>query len=198
MGYSTNPALLEARRPALAELEAGRACRWVLPGIDLTSTRRRVNEIREALYIASLYPHRYPTLAAARDAFSIHIVGPGVIEARPKSARDTVISADTVLPSTGTQPWGLSQPTVGITTAREVIDSWRAHLPSNDPIHFAQTTLPIDELKRLYIWASGSSPKLMLLVGDGFLTLALHEIEADAYAWTPPAEQTEPEPDFDL
>lgn len=188
MGYSTNPAVLESRRPALAELEAGRACRWTLPTQDPTLTRRRANEIREALYIAKLHRAEYPDLAAAADTFSIHIVGPGVIEARPKQGRDALLTPDTLVPQHGTQTWGSQAPSVGVSTAEEVIDAWRLHLPSNDPVHFPQSTLSISELRRVYAWATTSTPRLMLLVGDGFLTISLREAGTEPYAWVPPVE----------
>lgn len=198
MGYSTNPALVEQRRPALAELEAGRACRWTFQTTDPSVLRRRANEIREALYIARLYPDRFPELAAAAEAFSIHVVYPSVIEARPKQGRDVQLNAHALVPQHGTQPWGVSQPTVGITTADEAIHAWRLHLPSNDPVHFPQSSLSVAELTKLHQFAVINEPRLMLFAGDGFLTLALREIGAEPYAWSPPAAPVEPEPDIEL
>lgn len=198
LGYSTNPTVLEARRPALIELEEHRACKWTFDGANAEVTKRRAYEIREALYIAKLHAADYPALAAAYDIFSIHIVGLGVIEARLKDSRDALLTPAALIPTHGLQPWGLSQPTTAMESADQIIDTWRAHLPSNDPVHCAQTTLPLTELKRLYVWATSQQPRLMLLVGDGFITIALREAGAEPYAWAPPPEPPLPEPDFNL
>jgi hypothetical protein len=198
LGYSTNPAVLEARRPQLAELELGRACRWrTAPDRDIT--RRKAYELREALYIASLHPEDYPQLALAYRGFSIHVIEPGLIEAKPRAGAELStpqLRYDT--PVQGITPFGREVSTVGKTSASEVIAAWDARIPSLDPVHFQQTTLPESELRLLWDWASSHFPKLMLLVGEGFLTLSPLEAGMDDFAWKPAVPPPAPEPEYNV
>lgn len=187
MSYNTNPALVEARMGLLLELVAGRACRWHTSP-DRESTKRLEYKIHESLYIASLYPERFPELAAARRRFSISVVSPGVIEAKPRETGEAFAT-----PIHGTAVAGKPVPTVGVTTAQGVIDSWLMHMPSQDAINFQQSTLPPEELKKLYTWAIEHQPKLMLLVGERTLTLSLFDADVAEYAWHPEQKPVEPE-----
>lgn len=186
MGYSTNPAVLDARRESLAELEAGRACRWRTTA-NRQVTKRKAYEIREALYIAGLYPDKYPALAQAYHAFSIHVVEPGLIEAKPRTIETPDIRVQPPATFGGQTPHGRPTPSVGLTTAAEVQASWQKHLPSSDPINFQQTLLPPAELHKLWEWATEQSPKLMILTAEGeaWLTLSLFEAGMQDYAWRP-------------
>lgn len=197
MGYSSNPAVLEGRRELLVELELGRACRWnTTPDRDVT--RRKAYEIREALYIASLHPEHYPALALAHKAFSIVIVQPGLIEAKPKAGVELAsLKPMNSVPVHGIEPFGQPVPTVGVTTAREVIDAWDRHAPSLDAINFQQASLDLVELTVLWNWANAHTPHLMMLVGTGFMTLSLRDSEVTDYAWSPP-KGVPPEEVFDV
>lgn len=198
MGYSINREVLEARRDLMAELELGRACRWTTAA-DMRATKQLAYDIREALYIASLYPQEFPALARARESFSIFVIKPGLIEAKPRSSATApaVVRHDET-PIHGLGPFGREQSTVGKTTATEIVEAWDAHAPSLDPINFQQTTLPPEELRALYNWAIAHTPHLMLLVGDGFLTVSLRDPDVDAFAWHPPQAPPKPEPEYDV
>jgi hypothetical protein len=184
----------------LRELELGRACRWTVDPPTLDETKRRAYEIREALYIASLYPSEFPALAQARKNFSLFIIKPGVIEAKPRgtSSLAPALLKDRETPIHGIGPWGREVATVGLTTSAEVQRAWLDHEPSLDPIHCQQTTLPLVELKDLHVWATLHTPRLMLLVGEGFITVSLRDTEMDGYAWKPPEPEPEPEKNYDL
>lgn len=197
MGYSSNPAVLEARRSWLTELELGRACRWTTKA-DFNVTRRRAYELREALYIASLYPDAYPALAQAHSNFQITIIKPGLIEAKPKLDQSDLAVVSGSVPIHGIEPFGKPLGTVGITTADQAIEAWQAHAPSLDAINFQQSALSLTELTLLYNWAIDHTPKLMMLVGEGFLTLSLRDAEVAGYAWQPPQTAAKPEEDFDV
>lgn len=195
MGYSINPAILESRRDLLVELELGRACRWTVAR-DLGITQRKAYAIREALYIASLHPETYPALALAHKRFAITIIEPGIIEAKLKpgvEATNLKLAYET--PVHGIEPFGKPLATVGITTAREAIDAWEKHTPSLDAINFQQASLSVAELTVLWNWANEHTPHLMILAGDGFLTLSLRDAEVAEYSWSPPKD-TPKEEDF--
>lgn len=193
MPYSTNPALLVQRMSEMLELKAGRACQWHTTA-DPQITQRLATRIRENLWIAHTYPKIFPELAQAYHAFSIHVVGPGVVEAKPWP--DITLAA-----STG-EPWGKAYEisTVARTTAQQCIDAWMAHLPSNDPVNFQQTTLPDDELQALWHWAiqTDTHPKLMILKGPGHMTLALAVSSMESVAWHPPKPPAKPEKNYDF
>lgn len=200
MGYGYNPDTVNLRRHLLTELEAGRTTTWVTAKSP-QATRRRAYEIREALRIAARYPDRFPELAVAAENFSIHEVEDGLIEARFKSGK-TETSAGGESAIHGLEPHGRPVPTVGLTLADHIIGSWKAHLPSNDPLHFTKTTLPNDELVKLYVWARAWTPKLMILVGEGLakdtLTLSLHDSTVMEFAWSPPEKTQKYMEDFDF
>lgn len=199
MGHSTSRDTLTKRLPILAELAAGKACQWEVTPPTPDASRKLAREIHEALYVASLYPKEYPALAEARRAFSIHIVRPGLVEARRRPARDLDPRATGLTThGGGDQPAFKPVPLVGHTTAQGIMDAWDGHTPSLDPLHFQQTTLPGVELIRLYAWAQGHTPKLQILVGAGFITLSLVEAGMEGFAWHPPVPTPEPEPSYDV
>ena len=184
MGYSSNPNIVEQRMGLLLELKAGRACRWKTTP-DMAHTNRLKARIHEALYIASQHPDRFPELAIAARNFALYTIEPGVIEAKPKYIPQVSTDSSLSTPTQGTAPFGREVSTVAKTSAQDLIDAWNAHTPSQDPVNFQQTTLDESELEKLYKWTSEHEPRLMILVGPGFITLALEEIGAATYSWQP-------------
>lgn len=200
MAYSTSPDIVRDRLELLTELQAGRACRWTTQA-DRQETQRLAYRIREALYAASIHAKEFPELARAYYLFSIHVIEPGLIEAKIKSqagVETSGSSAPRVLPIHGLAPWGREVSTVAKTTAQELIDAWQAHLPSNDPLKFEQTTLPAKELAALHRWASEWKPRLMLLVGAESITLSLATPDMADFAWQPPPPAPKPEKLYDI
>lgn len=202
MGYSINPQIVYRKRHLVAELEAGRACRWTMVP-DPQLTRQKLAELREILWIASQHAEEFPDLALAHQTFSLSIVAPGVIEAKIKANVSPVaIGASVAAPQVavhGGVPWGREQSTVGKTTAAEITEAWQAHLPSNDAMNFPQTRLPVEELTALYNWAIERTPRLMLLVGDGHLTVTLRDPDVESIAgWHPPVPEPKPEPEYNI
>jgi hypothetical protein len=199
MAYSINRDVLRARMHLMGELAAGRACRWTTAE-DPVATRRLWYSIREALSIASRYPEEFPALALADKAFTIHIIRPGLVEAKPRKTPkvEVVRGQHPDIPIHGPEVWGQEQDTVAPTTAQQLIDAWMAHLPSSDPLHFQQVALPIEELFKLHDWVSARVPKMMMLVGEGMITLSLLEIGMESYAWHPPEPPKKPERSYDL
>lgn len=191
MSYGINPEAVEKLRELwpkeLAELEAGRPCKWTYTP-DPLITQRLAWKIRNALRIASRYPNRFPALARAARSFSIHIIRDGLIEARwkPDATQFSVELGAT--PTHGLEPHGKSQPSVGVSKAEEVISAWRNHLPSSEPLHFTSSLLGHMELVALHSWAVNNTPKLMLLVDEdrNTLTVSLHDTSAVEFSWRPP------------
>ena len=193
MGYSVNPEVLEARIAAgmFTQLAHGKACQWK-PIATMVATKRYLDQIHEGLYIASLYPDRFPELARAKKNFRLHLVRPGLIEAKPKTDAGAVVSSS--------EPAMPTVSTVGCVTAEDVISAWRDHMPSLDPINFQQHRLDALELEALYDWCERHEPRLMILAGEGHLTLSLrvpfHGIEDPS--WKPPVPTPPLERDYDL
>lgn len=196
MGYSTSRATVRARTALLSELAAGRPTSWTTAP-DMAVTKRLAFNIREALRVAAIYPDEFPELAQANKQFSIFIPCAGRVEARIKTqphAYETPMHG-VVGPEAGFKV----VPQVGITTAKECIDSWNAHLPSSDPLLLQRTSLIVDELVKLYTWSQTHKPRLMFFVGESHITISLYEAEAASIAaWTPPAPNAAPEEFFDL
>lgn len=207
MGYGTNIETLVSRLDHLDDLNMGRASVWTCTPTH-AATRKLAWNIREALYIASLHEDKYPVLARAYRTFSIHIVGPGRVEARPKD-QPIEVKSERLNPNPKPQPTpqhGVVGANAGFKTvaqvalssAHECIQAWEAHLPSSDPLLLQRTKLPEDELEILYDFCQQNTPKLMILVGDDHITMSLYEAEtATLAAWMPAAAQATPE-EFDL
>lgn len=210
MPYSASPSIVYSRMYLLQELNQGRSCRWTTSGSTLAETQVLARKIREALYAAKKNPDLFPVLARIHDTMSIYVIGAGIIEAKPKQG--AVVEALTKVEPTGRitsggdpwsggekAEWGKRPATVGVSTAAEVIEAWQRHLPSSDPVHFQQSYLPVEELTALYQWAKGEGhPTLMLLVGEGFLTVSLLEAGMEEYSWHPPKSPPKPERDYDV
>jgi hypothetical protein len=199
MSYGINPETVEKLRPELTELEAGHPCKWEVAQ-DPLITHRKAYRIREALKIASRYPRRFPALAEAAKNFSIHIIRDGLIEARWKVTPEAAVALGAVPTHGGMDASaGKPQPSVGVSSAIEIIKAWRDHLPSSDPLHFVSTLLSVKELSDLYTWAVTNTPKLMLLVDESrrTLTLSLRDTSALEFSWHPPKAAPLPEK-FDL
>lgn len=189
MPFSRNPDLVRQRAALVADLKSGGASIWRVPP-NPQDTQKYAQQIRETLFIASLYPDQFPELAAAHKNFAIHVVGPGLIEAKLKPNADG---------TTGQAPWGKEQHTVELSTAHDIAEAWQKHLPSSDPLKFENHQLSPDELKLLYKWCNDRTPKLMMLVTNtGHLTLALREPGSESYSWHPPGEAPKEEPEYDV
>jgi hypothetical protein len=198
MGYSTNPELVEQRKSLLQPLAEGRTTRWT-PDSDPTETKRFVYSLREALHIAALYPHRFPELAKAAENFTIVSPRPGVVEARFKQGK-TETSVSSEVATHGLEPQGKLVQQVGQVSADGIIQSWRDHLPSNDPLHFTDTRLDFEELTELHAFCRSNTPRLMILVDEelGLLTVSLFDGSIEEFAWSPPEPTPPPEKEFNL
>lgn len=200
MSYSTNPQLVVERMHDLLELKAGRACRWRVNPATPHQTKLHAYRMREALNIASKYPHMFPELARAYEAFEIWYIEPGLVEARPAAASNVVAG----ITNRTTEPARSMAPTVGLWQAEDVIEAWRRSQPTNDPINFQSTKLDTAELTKLWNFFqedartnSMEHPRWMVLVGDSHITLTPWQEEVDKYSWKPAAQPT-PEEQFDV
>lgn len=199
MGYSVNPDLVPARAALVKELAAGRPATWRCEP-DLQVTQRLINKIRETLYIASQFPSRFPDLARAHATFMIRKVANGHVEAIPKIQVGEVVLenyAGAQIAQHGITDGPLKPvPRVGM-NAQGCINSWNKAQPSNDPL-IVYTDLELPELIKLHAWATNHEPKLMLLVGEGHVTISLYDMGvATIAAWNPP-EQYQPDEEFDI
>jgi hypothetical protein len=197
MGYGLNPEVVEQRRSMLTELEAGRPQSWTCEPTP-QETRRFAFRIREALRIAERYESRFPGLAAASRLFAIVEVADGLVEARFKGKTGTATIPD--IPTHGLEPQGNPVPNLGLSTAEQVIQVWKDHLPSSDPIHFINTHLDVLEMTKLYNWSQVWKPRLMLLVDEQAkkLTVSLNDMSVKEFTWQPPKPKAKKPRELDL
>ena len=180
----------------LHDLAEGKPCQWNTEPSP-KKTRDLAYQIREALFAAEENAEIFPELAEAHRNFSIHVVEPGLVEARLKPAPAEVIVRP-VTPIHGVGAWGHPVNPAGVSTADEVIEAWVAHLPSNDPLHFTESDLEVAELVKLYEWTQEWKPRLAILVSGDKLTLSLRDPEIEEFTWKPPVPEKAPEPEPDL
>lgn len=194
MAYSESKKTLDKIRPDLAQLEAGNACTWKLDGT--ISARRYAYKVREALYIAALYPTDYPQLAKYGPYFAIEVVDKDTVQARPKPGNQTQVS---ILPQVsssgsgavvtqglanqGTSPDEL----MGPQTALSVVDGWARIGAKNHKVRYPQAALTHPELVRIYEWSRRQEPVvLMFVTPTGGLTLKHRQADHEEnLAWSP-------------
>lgn len=193
MAYSTSPTTIENMSEHLEPLRQMRSYRWSTPK---GRAHRLAQRIRECFAIARSNRDRYPELAAAADFFRIEVPNTYTVQAIPKETQTVRGEPLDEQPSAGGVEFGGPQTRVGLSTAMEVIDAWTKHLPSNDTMHFPQTVLPTDELVALHRWARGRTPRLMMFVPEGSLTLSLEDPSVVEHSWHP--QMTPTEETFDL
>lgn len=205
MAYSTNPATVDSRLeddllgPGLDSIARGSEYSWHCTR-DPLITQRVARQLRETLNLAGKHPMRFPQLAAAAEVFTITVIRDGLVEAKYKSVPKTETSVSNNTPITGLEPQGKPVATVSLVTAEQVIDSWRAHLPSSDPIHLTKVNLNPDEMFTLWQWAVRHTPKLMLLADESRHTLTVSHLDPSVveFAWSPPQPAVEPEEELDV
>ena len=180
MGYSTSRKTLESIRPYLSNIEQGYGDRWVLA--EGASVHKFATRIREAFYIASLYPEDYPTLKDAKDKFKVEIVDRRTVHAVYKSPQiDPVVTQ-------GLARGEKNPPDVaGGHSAATIIQAWHNIQPSNERMHFPQANLPFEELVKLYKWAKEErKPEWYVIVGaNGEVTLCPYSKGIDQIQWEP-------------
>jgi hypothetical protein len=188
VGYSKSIKTLESRLGWLDKLQKGEADKWILT--EGSDPELFAYQVREALYIASLYPGAYPELAQAQKYFRIERVDDHTVQAVPRP--EPVAIAGRGEPGVSTQ--GLvhgekSPPNLmGQQTADSVIQAWHNMQPSNTPMHFPQAKLDVEQLERLYQWGMSRTPQWLLFVGlNGQLTLRMRV--ADEFGFWEPGDE---------
>jgi hypothetical protein len=198
LGYSQNPAVLEdfLREVDLTDMKLGLPCAWETEPGEASGFAYR---LRQALFIASLYPHDYPELAEAHAKYRVSVPSAHRVEAIASQVRKvTVARVGRELVGVqhgGAEPFGKPSAEVGLTKAEGVIASWQARGNFADPLVIKQHRLEYNELVKLYYWAKERG--LMMLEAAGMLTLAKKEISVMPHAWRP-REEPLPEEKFDL
>jgi hypothetical protein len=172
-------------QPLLSNLDQGLDAQWNLaPGM---SPEMFAYKVREALYVASLFPHEFPRLAEAHKNFKVEIVNRTVVQAvfRPYTGGSGGVEKVTV--THGLQG-GEAAPTTlaGPQTAASVIAAWHATQPSNTPMKFPQAGMAKDELTKLYQWCSERTPVWYMFVDiNGGLVIRPRTKDLEGLGWDP-------------
>ncbi len=191
MAYSRSPATLDAMilSGQLSELAAGRGCRWRTPPNE---SHRHAYKVREALFIAALYPDQYPELATAAQKFTIEVTSSREVQARLAKQTTEAATLATgigqdghVSPNTGLEKAGRAIATAGPQSQFTIIDAWVKAQPNSDPMYFPQANLDEGQLTQLYNWATNCTPPLMLMVNGEAVTVSLVDRAVVQYSWHP-------------
>lgn len=184
MAYSTSRKTLDKQLPNLQYLEAGKACVWR----NLVGKAPWFSyKIREALYIAKLYPESYPNLAKAADAFRIEVVDANTVQAvlsAPYGGTGIIIEG-TQGQTAVNQIADATKPyeKMGKQTAASIIESWLKVQPSNTIMSFPQANLEPEDLIRLHKWASAQG--WIFFEADGAITLQRETRDLKEFSWSP-------------
>lgn len=176
MAYSRSPQTLDQRRPLLVSLERDEEHEWrVEPGTEIEFAQA----IREALYIAALYPDYYPTLAQASARFKI--IRPPKSVGVVRAVRKKHLTAVDML----TIDHAAQLATREITTAEQAKEAWRRVASTDLPrLEFPSLTLSSVDMLAFYEWASSSGLLLFAIPGGG-TRVCRHAPELAPLAWDP-------------
>lgn len=188
MGYSRNPKTLEAgiQMGWFDQLLKGENCSWTVKDLDVETFAYK---IREGLRIASIYPQRFPELAAAHGLFKIQVVDRETVQAiyRPRGTGTTASGVSGSVVVHGLEG-GERAPTdvAGQQTAATVVQAWHNTQPSNTPMKFPNANMEREELIKLYDWAKKRTPAwYMFVAANGALTLMPATRDMAGLEWTP-------------
>jgi hypothetical protein len=190
MGYSTSKETLMQRLPDLQLLIQGKGCIWTVEPHDRAD--KFAYKIREALYIASLYPDEFPELVSARENFVIEVVSVREVQARKSKGKAPASVRPFSGYNTGLEDIGLPKRVIGAHTADTIIQSWLDTQPSNDRYFFPEANLPAEELLKLHEWAE-TKKLLFFVASDGALTLQKYDSSLDGLSWGPADLEINPE-----
>lgn len=191
MGYSTSPKTLDEIRPLLVNLELGLGDLWTVPEGMKVSTF--AYKIREAFYIAELYPERYPELARAAKIFKIQSVNRRQVQAvltDKQTGYGGVQRGGGTVIQHGLEPAG-SLPTkvMGKQTADTIIShvlQLQQKQPSNAPMSWPQAALSREDKLRLLKWCQKQTPAWILLISDAQVTLSRKSKDiSEDVQWSP-------------
>lgn len=187
MGYSRSIRTLEKVLGDLADLAMGKPQAWIIQG-DPKAVQDWAYKVREALFVAALYPQAYPSLANAAKDYTIEVHGNRVEARRARQTTEFAAAAGEGI-NTGQEIARRSVQTSGKQTVFLIVDSWRKAQPTNDPMHFPQAALSQEELGLLYKWAQAWKPPLMLMVDGEAVTIGPADKHVIKYAWRPIEEE---------
>lgn len=177
MGYSKSRETLEKMLPQLDQIASGNPCVWVVEG-DLHAFAYK---IREALHIAKLYRHDYPSLAQAAAIFTIKIERPNrvvAVRAEETHAFITVGGEDHEVREIRKENLRKAGPQ-SVTT---IMQAWLEN-PSAKQIYFPEAGLSRADLEALWQWAK-KRELIFFYSGDG-LTIQPFEKDLAEFAWNP-------------
>lgn len=185
MGYSRSKRTLLKLQPLLSELEAGKDARWNLA--SGMSPEMFAYKVREALYVASLFPNEFPQLAEAHRNFKVEIVDRSTVQAVFKPHLGGTGGVEKATVTHGLQDGGVAPNTLaGHQTAESVIAAWHAVQPSNTPMKFPQARMSKEELTKLYQWCGERTPPWYMFVDiNGGLVLRPKTADLEGLNWDP-------------
>lgn len=184
MGYSTSTKTLDKLRQYLTNLEEGRGDRWVLA--EGASPQKFAARIREALKIAEENPRYIPALADAKKKFRVEIVDKRTVQAIYRSPQIDVVESGVV--NTGLARGEKNPPdVVAPALAAQIIQVWHNVQPSNERLHFPQSTLNFEEKLKLFKWCKMDRPiAWYMIVGmNDEITLCPYFNGVESVEWTP-------------
>lgn len=173
MAYSESRETLDRIRPHLLKLEMGQGDLFnVPPGM---SARQFAYKIREAFYIANLFPNEYPALVKASQIFKVQVVNKRQVQCvlTDKNTMAKVTTGGTI--EHGGETAGvLSTKVMGKQTAGSIIEhvlNLQRLQPSNAPMTWPEANLSYEDKTRLYTWTKAQTPPWILLIADTQVTL---------------------------
>lgn len=186
MAYSDSPETLRKILPLLQPLAEGKSWRWSAPD----NARMLAYKLREGLYIARTHPTEFPELAQAAGQFRIEVVNKDTVQAVQKRqfTTEAMAAADAGNTSaavvvTGTEMAGKLHELVAPESAIRIIQFWMDAQPSNGPFSFPRSTLNMEEMTKLYNWATAR--KWLIFYAEGRITLHRPTKDLEGMEWTP-------------
>lgn len=176
MAYSRSPKTLDERRPLLVSLERDEEHEWrVEPGTEIEFAQA----IREALYVAALYPDYYPTLAQASARF--RIIRPPKSVGVVRAVRKKHLTAADMLTIDHAAQLSVRE----ITQIEQAKEAWGRVASTDLPrLEFPALSPSSVDMLAFYEWASANDLLLFVIPGGG-IRVCRHTPELAPLAWDP-------------
>lgn len=213
MPYSDDKRRLEQMMPYLKRLAEGL-------DVEFRITRGSANTVafrlREALRLARIYANEFPLLAKYAGDYSIRVVSQTkvvahrrtplldvqTLEPLPASRVPEVLTLDPVeaeltrrIGAKGVELESLrteaQKELLGAQTPISIVDAYMRLGGIRPTLNFPEAGLDDKELKELWAWADGHTPRLMLMVAEPSVTVALFDPMAAEYSWRPDPQDEE-------
>ncbi len=183
MAYSTSPFTLMKMETQLYPLSQGKTVRWARPlNEKIGWASAWAYKVREAFYIARLYPDRFPALAKIADKVKVSVLEGGGVEARVEIA----VHPAPVAVVTAVAPTIAQVEDAPVADMNTIMSAIEREEELGATVHFPRTSVSAEELKVIAGQAQANKQMVLYSARTTGLTIAPDDPEVPAEARVQP------------